>query len=146
MINVKNKLLKNKLPKNKLPKNKLYGSYYDKLKNFMTEDEWVLKNIYEINYFGHGFGHLYEFKFIDETWFVRPVSDYYRAESHAKQILSYSFAKNRAMAEVLMTFLDEKKVLFEKECALKGINGIHNPFDKKFKLQVCSIIDLFDLS
>jgi hypothetical protein len=146
MIKVKNKLLKNKSQKNKSQKNKLYGSHYDRLRKFMTHDEWVLKNIYEINYFGHSTFHLFEFKFIDETWFVRPLDDHYRNERLEKQILSYSFGQNRAKAQVLMSFFDEQRILFEKEFAFNELHSIKNPFDNKFKLKVLSILDLCDFT
>jgi hypothetical protein len=121
----------------------LYGSHYEKLKNFMTEDGWVLKNIFEINYFGAELSSFFDFKLVNDTWLVRPNFFSFKKKTKEKQIqmVSFNFAFQNLASEALTLFMDKQRESFIKELEINGLScAIANHYDEVFQKQIISII------
>lgn len=121
--------------------NEVYGFYYDRLKLFMTEDGWVVKDIFEINYFGTEVSRLFDFKVIDDVWFVRPNFFCLKKRTKNNQMLSINFSFQRSATEALVLYMDQQREMFQNILESKGIsNCICNPYDKNFQEVVLSIV------
>lgn len=126
---------------NKIFLKELYGSHYEKLKCFMTEDGWVLKNIFEINYFGTELSGLFDFKLIDNTWLVRPNFFGFKGQAKVGQIISVNFCFQSSAAETLILYMNQQRELFYKELEIKGLLcSVCDPYDENFQKQILSII------
>jgi hypothetical protein len=127
---------------NKIFLKELYGYHYEKLKCFMTEDGWVLKNIFEINYFGTELKGLFDFKLVDNTWLVRPIFFGFNRRAKVEQIISFNFCFQNSAAETLILYMNQQRELFYKELESKGLQcSVDDPYDNNFQKQILSIIN-----
>ncbi len=126
---------------NKIYAKELYGSHYEKLKNFMTEDGWVLKNIFEINYFGSELSAFFDFKLVDNTWLVRPNFFDFKKQAKVNQMVSFNSAFQNSASQALTLFMDKQRESFCRELEINGLScAIANHYDEDFQKQIISII------